>query len=129
MEFAGDLLGVFDFQFSAGEDIHGDSGSTVLGFSVAFLGMDFISAHSDGSAARSLLFPFLIAGWPLLDALAVVLRRLMKGRSPFRGDRGHFYDYLLGAGWTARSVAISCYLLTGLLGVLGSFAVLGCGGL
>jgi len=99
----------------------GDSGSTVLGFSVAFLGLDFVAAHSDGGAGRALLFTLLIAGLPLLDALVVVLRRVMKGKSPFHGDRAHFYDYLLAAGWQARTIAITGYLLTALLTLTGWF--------
>ncbi len=99
----------------------GDSGSTVLGFSVAFLGLDFIAAHSDGGAGRALLFTLLIAGLPLLDALVVVLRRVTRGKSPFRGDRAHFYDYLLAAGWQARTIAITSYLLTALLALTGWF--------
>jgi hypothetical protein len=87
--------------------------------------LDFISAHSDGGAARSLLFSFLIAGLPLLDSLVVVTRRSANGRSPFRGDREHSYDYLLETGWTARSVAMACYFLTAFLGLLGRFAVEG----
>jgi UDP-GlcNAc:undecaprenyl-phosphate/decaprenyl-phosphate GlcNAc-1-phosphate transferase len=121
----GACVGFLFFNFPPAKIFMGDSGSTVLGFCVAFLGLDFIGARGGGDAARSVLFPFLIAGLPILDALVVVARRMMKGRSPFRGDRGHFYDYLLAAGWTAWRVAISCYLLTGVLGVLGWFAMPG----
>jgi UDP-GlcNAc:undecaprenyl-phosphate/decaprenyl-phosphate GlcNAc-1-phosphate transferase len=121
----GACVGFLFFNFPPAKIFMGDSGSTVLGFCVAFLGLDFMGARGGGDAARSVLFPFLIAGLPILDALVVVVRRVMKGRSPFRGDRGHFYDYLLGAGWTARRVAISSYLLTGVLGVLGWFAMQG----
>jgi UDP-GlcNAc:undecaprenyl-phosphate/decaprenyl-phosphate GlcNAc-1-phosphate transferase len=113
------------FNFPRAKIFMRDSGSTVLGFSVAFLGLDSVSAHSDGGAARSLLFSFLIAGLPLLDALVVVTRGVMRGRSPFHGDRAHFYDYLLAAGWTARKVAVSCYLLTAFLGLLGWLAMEG----
>ncbi len=35
------------------------------------------------------------------------------------------HDFLLAAGWGARRVAISCYLLTGFLGLLGWIAVQG----
>ena len=100
----------------------GDSGSTVLGFSVAFLGLDFIGARG---AEGSLLFPFVITALPILDALLVVMRRVARGRSPLRGDRGHFYDGLLAGGWTARRVAVSCYFLTACLGLLGWFGMLG----
>jgi len=119
----GACLGFLIFNFPPAKIFMGDSGSTVLGFSVAFLGLDFIGGHGGGGAARSLLFAFLIAGLPLLDALVVVTRRVIKGRSPFRGDRGHFYDYLLGAGWTARRVAVSSYFLTGFFVLLGWFGM------
>jgi UDP-GlcNAc:undecaprenyl-phosphate GlcNAc-1-phosphate transferase len=121
----GACVGFLVFNFPPAKIFMGDSGSTVLGFSVAFLGLDFIGARGGGAAASSSLFPFLIAGLPILDALVVVARRLMKGSSPFRGDRGHFYDFLLAAGWTARKLAVTCYLLTGFLGVMAWFAMQG----
>jgi hypothetical protein len=34
-------------------------------------------------------------------------------------------DFLLGAGWTARSLVIGCYFFTGILGLLGWFAMSG----
>jgi hypothetical protein len=42
-----------------------DSGSTVLGFGVAFLGLDFYGLNP---SASSLVFPFVVAGLPVLDA-------------------------------------------------------------
>ena len=119
----GACVGFLIFNFPPAKIFMGDSGSTVLGFSVAFMGLDFIGARGPGGAASSWLFPFLLAALPLLDALVVVTRRVMKRRSPFQGDRGHFYDYFLAAGWPARRLAICCYFLTGFLGLLGWFAV------
>jgi UDP-GlcNAc:undecaprenyl-phosphate GlcNAc-1-phosphate transferase len=121
----GACLGFLFFNFPPANIFMGDSGSTVLGFSVAFLGLDFVAAHRDVGAGRAWRFVLLIAGLPLLDALVVVLRRAMKRKSPFRGDREHFYDFLLAAGWTARRVAIGGYVLTACLGLLGWFGMLG----
>ena len=121
----GACVGFLIFNFPPARIFMGDSGSTALGFSVAFLGLDFIGARGADGAPRSWLFPFLIAALPLLDALVVVTRRVMKGSSPFQGDRGHFYDFLLVAEWSARRVAICCYFLTGFLGLLGWLAVQG----
>ena len=121
----GACVGFLFFNFPPAKIFMGDSGSTALGFSVAFLGLDLTSGHSDGGVARALLFSFLIAALPILDALLVVTRRVARGRSPFRGDRGHFYDFLFAGGWTARRVAISCYILTACLGLLGWFGMLG----
>ncbi|MGA7852693.1 MAG: hypothetical protein WCA15_05160 [Candidatus Acidiferrales bacterium] len=104
----------------------GDSGSSALGFSVAFLGMDFIAAKGANAApATALIFPLLAAALPLSDAIFAILRRLESGRSPFHGDRRHFYDRLLAAGWTTKRVAITCYLLTAFLAGLGWVATQG----
>jgi len=87
----------------------GDSGSTVLGFCVVFLALDFYGAR--GASGANLYFPVQVAALPFLDALLAVVRRLRNAQSPFRGDRRHFYDLLLARGWPPRRVAISCYAI------------------
>jgi UDP-GlcNAc:undecaprenyl-phosphate/decaprenyl-phosphate GlcNAc-1-phosphate transferase len=113
------------FNFPPAKIFMGDSGSEVLGFSVAFLGLDFITAKAPNAAATALLFPLLVAALPLADAFFAILRRLDSGRSPLLGDRRHFYDLLLERGWPARRVAIACYLLTALLAGLAWLATQG----
>jgi UDP-GlcNAc:undecaprenyl-phosphate/decaprenyl-phosphate GlcNAc-1-phosphate transferase len=114
------------FNFPPAKVFMGDSGSSALGFGVAFLGMDFIAAKSaNAGAATALIFPLLAAGLPVADAIFAILRRLESGRSPFHGDRRHFYDLLLESGWTTRRVAITCYVLTALWAGLGWLATQG----
>jgi UDP-GlcNAc:undecaprenyl-phosphate GlcNAc-1-phosphate transferase len=114
------------FNFPPARIFMGDSGSSALGFSVAFLGMDFIAAKGANAASGTvLIFPLLAAALPLADAIFAILRRLESGRSPFHGDRRHFYDLLLAAGWTTKRVAITCYLLTALLAGSGWLAIQG----
>ncbi|MGA7915650.1 MAG: hypothetical protein WCA00_10475 [Candidatus Acidiferrales bacterium] len=105
------------FNFPPAKIFMGDSGSSTLGFCVAFLGLDFIASKSANTTATAtlLIFPLLLAALPLVDAFLAILRRLQSGRSAFQGDRRLFYDLLLAAGWTTRRVAITCYLLTALL--------------
>src|SRR3984957_18102741 len=62
----------------------GDSGSTLLGLVVAFLGLDFYRAHH--AIGTHIVLPIVFAGLPLMDFLLAVLRRLKNGRSPFAGD-------------------------------------------
>lgn len=114
------------FNFPPAKIFMGDSGSSALGFSVAFLGLDYVAARSaNTAAATALIFPLLVAALPLADALCAILRRLKSGRSPFQGDRRHFYDLLLAAGWTTRRVAVTCCLLTALLAGLAWLATQG----
>ncbi len=97
--------------------IANDSGSTVLGFGISFLGLDYYRAHSGGGS--SLFFPILAAGLPLLDCAIAILRRLRSRVLPSCGDRRHFYDLLLARGWSPRSVVLTCYILTAALVTIG----------
>ncbi|MGA6961914.1 MAG: MraY family glycosyltransferase, partial [Candidatus Acidiferrales bacterium] len=121
----GACLGFLIFNFPPAKIFMGDSGSEVLGFGVAFLGLDFIATRGARTGAPVLIFPLLIAALPLFDAMLAVLRRVESGRSPFHGDRRHFYDLLRASGWTPRRVAITCYALTALLAGLGWLATEG----
>ena len=90
----------------------GDSGSTVLGFGVAFLALDFYRANTTRLTTPLIFFPILLASLPLLDAALAILRRLRGRGSILHGDRRHFYDLLLAAGWPPRKVALATYALT-----------------
>ncbi|HEY2545966.1 MAG TPA: MraY family glycosyltransferase, partial [Candidatus Acidoferrum sp.] len=79
----------------------GDSGSTLLGASLAFLALDWVRT---GAPAHSSVVPLLFLGLPLADALAAVIRRLRGMSSPFAGDRRHFYDLLLRRGWSVHKI-------------------------
>jgi UDP-GlcNAc:undecaprenyl-phosphate GlcNAc-1-phosphate transferase len=106
----GTCLGFLLFNFPPAKIFMGDSGSTVLGFLIAFLGLDFYRVHH--AVGTHLLLPLVFAGVPLLDLLLAVFRRLKKRMSPFAGDRQHYYDLLQQRGWAARPIAIGSYVAT-----------------
>jgi len=101
------------FNFPPARIFMGDSGSTLLGLGIAFLGLDFCRARP-GDDSR-LLLPIVFAALPLLDLGLAMLRRLRKRSSLFSGDRQHFYDLLLLRGWPARRVVGVSALFTALL--------------
>jgi len=72
------------------------------------------------------LIPPVVALWlvaiPLIDTLAVMLRRVLKARSPFTADREHFHRLLLTAGCSSRQVLVS------IVGLAIGAAALGIGG-
>lgn len=113
----GSCLGFLVFNFPPAKIFMGDSGSTTLGFVVAFLGLDFCRAKN--GVGRELLLPLVFACLPLLDFFLAILRRLRRRVSPFAGDRFHWYDLLFQRGWSARQVAITCYAIAGVLLILG----------
>ena len=105
------------FNFPPARIFMGDSGSTVLGFLLAFIGLDFYRVHH--TIGTRLLLPLIFAGLPLLDLALAVFRRMSKGKSPFAGDRSHLYDLLRQRGWSDRPIAFGSYLATALLVALG----------
>lgn len=99
----------------------GDSGSTLLGFVLAFLTLDFYCSHQMTLAVAS--FPISLIGLPILDAGLAIIRRVRNARSPALGDRYHTYDLLLAQGWSIRSVALTFFAITWLLAALGWLAL------
>lgn len=79
----------------------GDSGSTLLGLVLAYL----LIKYSQGSQA---LFAPVSALWflslPLFDAVAVLLIRPLRGKSPFAADRIHYHHLLLRQGLSVQMV-------------------------
>lgn len=114
---AGACAGFLFSNFPPARIFLGDSGSTVLGLSIAFLSLRFY--HSPFATGPRLLLPLVVAGLPLLDATLAVIRRLRGRVSPFFGDRRHFYDLLRARGASSRAIALICYAATALLCVIG----------
>jgi len=72
-------------------------------------------SHLAGAVLLCLPGAWILLAVPLLDALRVVLVRLVAGRSPFEGDRGHLGHLLAARGW---SPARQCALLALVLALL-----------
>ena len=90
----------------------GDSGSTFLGF---FLAWCLIALGSDHNEAGQRAFMPMTAVWlfaiPLLDTTTVMWRRLKAGKSPFDADQHHLHHAFLRAGYTVRQTWLA---MTGL---------------
>jgi UDP-GlcNAc:undecaprenyl-phosphate GlcNAc-1-phosphate transferase len=109
----GACAGFLLFNFPPANVFMGDSGSSMLGFAIALLGLAFYQHSGPVKLELSpILFSMLVAALPLFDACLAVLRRLRSRSSPLYGDRRHFYDLLLARGWSARQVALICYVVT-----------------
>lgn len=94
----------------------GDAGSTFLGFSLAWI----LIAYSQGEDAvfRPVTALWLIAV-PLIDTVSLMIRRMLKGRSPFMPDRQHFHHVLLAAGLSPRQVLSAVIIIAAVLGLIG----------
>ena len=60
----------------------------------------------------------VVLGVPLIDTGYTIVRRVMSGKSPVWGDRGHLHHRLLDAGLSKRQVAYFYWGITAILGFL-----------
>ncbi len=94
----------------------GDAGSMFLGFAMAW----YITVLSQGEhAVISPVVTLWIFAIPLLDTVSIMLRRMVKGRSPFSPDREHFHHIFQAAGYSKRTTLIIILLTQILLSVVG----------
>ncbi|MEQ8769681.1 MAG: MraY family glycosyltransferase [Phycisphaerales bacterium] len=106
----------------------GDSGSLVLGYTLAFLTVRATYVGDAGTAGSGawygVFMPILVLAIPLYDFASVTLVRLSQGKSPFVGDLQHLSHRLVKRGLSKRAavaVIAGFALVIGLGGVsLGS---------
>ncbi len=103
MVVVGSLLGflVFNIQlfgYSA-RIFMGDAGSMFLGFLFAWFS---IYLTQNGNQSLSPVAAGWIFGVPLLDASAVMVRRMLQGKSPFKAGRDHIHHFLLQKGYSVN---------------------------
>jgi len=95
----------------------GDAGSLFLGLVLAWLA---IRLSMEPSAALSPITAVWILGIPLADTVALMLRRVLRGRSPFSPDVEHLHHLLLASGIGksgASAIMVSASVLMGAAGL------------
>tara|TARA_B100000795_G_scaffold269751_1_gene260217 strand:+ start:12329 stop:13393 length:1065 start_codon:yes stop_codon:yes gene_type:complete len=97
----------------------GDAGSMFLGLGIVWL----LVTLSQGSY-RS--FSPVIALWlfaiPLIDATSTVIRRILKGQSPFKPDLTHIHHVLIHIGFSKKLVLITLFLFSFFMALIGFLA-------
>ena len=95
----------------------GDAGSMMLGLALCWFSIDLTQG-----AGR--ILPPIVCVWllavPLLDMARVMFLRLLRGKSLFDADRGHFHHILLARG---HSVAATAWLLIGASALSGAAGI------
>ena len=91
--------------------IMGDSGSMMLGFSLAYLSIKYICDEDKGSfdASERMLMCMSLLFVPCIDLLRVVMERLLHGERIFSADKRHIHCKLMSAGIFGR-MTLLCVL-------------------
>ncbi|MCX6705876.1 MAG: MraY family glycosyltransferase [Candidatus Woesebacteria bacterium] len=106
---AGSYLGFLPWNFYPQKIMPGYGGSTLAGYVLAIL--TILSTAKVGIL-------MVVLGVPLIDTGYVIARRVLSGKSPVWGDRGHLHHRLLDIGWGKRRIAIFYWAITAFLGFI-----------
>lgn len=104
----GAIVGFLRYNIAPARIFMGDSGSLVIGFTVAILCITFINSYEPenllGKAVHSpqgaLVVALSILFIPVFDSFRVIINRLMTGKHPFHADRTHLHHFLLDLGFS-----------------------------
>ncbi len=80
-----------------------DAGSLFLGLAVAWFLIRFTQDPINLLNPITAVWVFAL---PIMDTVAIMSRRVMRGRSPFYPDRDHFHHILLLAGFSVRTTVL-----------------------
>lgn len=106
---AGAFLGFLIWHKYPQKIMPGYGGSTLAGYMLAIASI--LSTTKVGTL-------IVVLGIPLIDTGYVVIRRVLSGKSPVWGDRGHLHHKLLDSGLSKKQVSQVYWSLTAILGIL-----------
>ena len=129
LTLGGALVGFLRYNFNPAKIFLGDSGSLVIGFSLALLSIHSTTKITTGFAV---LFPLLVLALPITDTLISMIRRLLgsflnekneqlpthhyllrKLHGMFTPDKSHIHHQLLSLGLSHRNTVLVLYSVSG----------------
>ena len=117
---AGAVLGFLFFNFPPASIFLGDSGSLFIGFMLAAMA---VVTTQTASTALAVAIPVVCLGLPILDTLLVIIRRFLRRKPLFKGDRLHIHHTLRDLGHSPRRVALLIYAACVLFALLSLWLV------
>ena len=78
-------------------------------------GLSVLSTSKIATSVIVLMIPFL-------DGLVTLVRRILQGKNPLKGDKGHLHHLLLERGWGPKQIALFYWFTTAVFGMIGILA-------
>jgi len=103
---AGALAGFLPHNFPRARIFLGDSGSLLIGFTLAAVSVQGIYLAISKLNHLPIITPILILGVPIFDTLSVILIRLARGLPIFQADKNHFSHRLVDLGMTQKQAVL-----------------------
>jgi UDP-GlcNAc:undecaprenyl-phosphate GlcNAc-1-phosphate transferase len=116
----GALLGFLVYNTHPASIFMGDSGSLLIGMSLAGLTLTLGSTISGGQNVLSVIaVPMLVLLIPIFDTTLVTISRMVSGRPTSMGGRDHTSHRLVAIGLSERSAVTLLWLLAAASGAIG----------
>ncbi len=111
--FAGVVFGFLIFNWHPAKIFLGEGGSLLIGYVLGVLAI---------ISGAKIAMALLIMGIPILDVFWTIVRRLLKGKNPFRfSDKKHLHHRLLDLGLNQKQTVLVFYSLSFIFGFSGLF--------
>lgn len=102
----GSILGFLIFNFNPASIFLGDTGSMLIGYLVAGLGI--LSSYKSETAV-ALMIPFIALGVPIFDTILAIIRRWSKRLPISAADKKHIHHVLISMGLSHRKAVLILY--------------------
>jgi UDP-GlcNAc:undecaprenyl-phosphate GlcNAc-1-phosphate transferase len=116
--FMGTMIGCFFFNAPPARMFLGDSGSLMLGFSLAAIGIAYTPAQAGLPQGVSWFVPILVLGVPIFDMALVVVSRFRKRRPIYLANTDHVYHRLEQYGFKPNRAVAAMHVTAIILGLL-----------
>ncbi|MCP3850844.1 MAG: undecaprenyl/decaprenyl-phosphate alpha-N-acetylglucosaminyl 1-phosphate transferase, partial [Gammaproteobacteria bacterium] len=120
LAFAGAVLGFLRFNWTPARLFMGDAGSLCLGFTLAFMAL--ILTQGEDASMRPVA-ALLILAVPITDTVTVMVKRILRGESPFKADQYHLHHIFIRSGMEriqAVQVIIGIGIIMSAMSILGT---------
>jgi UDP-GlcNAc:undecaprenyl-phosphate GlcNAc-1-phosphate transferase len=112
----GAVVGFLVFNFPPAKIFMGDSGSLLLGFSLAVIPL---INNDAGGSSQTIFMPLIVLIIPVMDMIAAILRRKRRKLSIASPDREHIHHKLIDFGLSQKTILFVIYFLSILGGLAG----------
>lgn len=116
--FAGAALGFLPYNFNPAKIFMGDSGSMLLGYSLAVISITGTTQHIS-KLLITMIIPVLILSVPIFDTIFVMLIRKLQGRKMFEGGKDHTSHHLVTLGLSQKKTVLLLYAISIIFGTIG----------
>ncbi|WP_066731802.1 MraY family glycosyltransferase [Cupriavidus sp. D384] len=97
----------------------GDAGSLLLGYVMVWFAVELSQIPYNPAGHVPPVVMLWVLGLILVDLMAVVLRRMIKGRNPLAADRTHLHHVLVRLGLSPTQVVCVIWFANALFGLVG----------